>query len=219
MGSLTDSTPKPLLPVAGRPFLCYVLDWLVQQGIKHVVLATGYLADTFLDAFGGSYKGVEIKYSTEHTPLGTGGALKLATAHLTEEPVYVLNGDTYFPIELAKLASCYFANNAELAVALRTVPNVERYGAVTVSGAFITEFSEKGTTGPGTINGGIYLVGPHSLRTKASQVPFSLELDLIPQLVAQQRVAFAKFVTPFIDIGIPEDLAKAGELVTVPEKY
>ena len=213
LGALTDSTPKPLLPVAGRPFLCFVLDWLVQQGITRVVLATGYLSDSFRQSIGTSYKSLNVEYSTENTPLGTGGALRLAASFVMEGPVYVLNGDTYFPIELPKLAACYWANRAELAVALRTVPNTERYGAVATDGAFITAFSEKGSTGPGSINGGIYLIDATALRAKAPAGPFSLERELIPVLVDQQRVVFAHFETSFIDIGIPEDLARAGALV------
>jgi D-glycero-alpha-D-manno-heptose 1-phosphate guanylyltransferase len=209
LGALTARTPKPLLPVAGRLFIHHLLDFLSGRNVRRVVLATGYLADEFETALGRGYRDIALSYSREEAPLGTGGAIVRALGGLADPSVFVLNGDTYFPVDLAALAARHAATGVALSLALRRIPDVARYGQVTLDGDRVTALHEKGGQGPGLINGGVYLVDRAALLADAPAGPFSLERDLFPRWV--QRGALAGFVSDayFIDIGIPDDLRRA----------
>jgi len=134
--SVVNDVPKPMASVAGRPFLAWVLDFLAIQGLRRVVLATGYMADHVQDAIGEHWQGMNIAYSVEREPLGTGGALKLAAAQLHGDAAHVLNGDTFLRYSLSGLEDAANAACTPIAVALARVPDVARYGSVAVS--FIT---------------------------------------------------------------------------------
>ena len=209
LGSLTGQTPKPLLPVAGQPFILHVLDQLIAQGIRHAVLATGYLATQFDDVVGGRYRTLRITYSVEEDPLGTGGAITRALAHTPLEQVFVLNGDTYFKADLRALEAAHASAAADFSLIVRRVEDVARYGQITFAGNRVTGMSEKGRTGPGFINGGIYLVARTPLLADAPAGAFSLERDLLPRWVATRPVGCICSDGYFIDIGIPSDLARA----------
>lgn len=209
LGALTEQTPKPLLPVAGRPFLLHVLDYLIQQQVKKVVLATGYLAGEFEQALGSEYRGVSLAYSCEASPLGTGGAIALALESDGAADVFVVNGDTYFPVSLAELSNVHARRRASLSMALRHVPDASRYGHITVAQDLVTAMHEKGTAGPGLINGGIYLINRSALLAEAPTGAFSLERDLLPRWIPQHVVACTVAGSYFIDIGVPADLARA----------
>ncbi len=209
LGALTQQTPKPLLNVAGRPFLLHVLDYLVRQRIKKILLATGYLAGEFDYVLGADYRGVSLTYSHEDTPLGTGGAIALSMTLIEEQDVFVLNGDTYFPVDLSELAQVQVARQADLAMVLRQIPDVSRYGHITAAQGLVTAMHEKGATGPGLINGGIYLINRASFLADAPAGAFSLERDLLPRWIQRRAVASTVADCYFIDIGVPSDLARA----------
>jgi D-glycero-alpha-D-manno-heptose 1-phosphate guanylyltransferase len=209
LGVLTEQTPKPLLPVAGRPFLFHVLDYLIRQQIKKVVLATGYLAGEFEQALGSGYRSLSLAYSYEAAPLGTGGAIALALASVGASDVFVLNGDTYFPVNLAELSKVHARRQASLSMVLRHIPDVSRYGHMTVAQDVVTAMHEKGSTGPGLINGGIYLINRAAFLADAPTGAFSLERDLLPRWIAGHAVACTVADNYFIDIGVPADLARA----------
>ena len=97
--SVVPDLPKPMAPVAGRPFLAWVLDRLVDAGFESAVLAVGYRHEIIRAHFGEDYRGMALRYSVETTPLGTGGAMRLAADHVTALPVFVLNGDTYLELD------------------------------------------------------------------------------------------------------------------------
>jgi D-glycero-alpha-D-manno-heptose 1-phosphate guanylyltransferase len=209
LGALTEQTPKPLLSVAGRPFLFHVLDYLIQQKIKRVILATGYLASEFEQALGSEYCGVSLAYSYEATLLGTGGAIALALAQTAAPEVFVLNGDTYFPADLTALDNVHTIQRASLSMILRRIPEVSRYGHITVERDLVTALHEKGATGSGLINGGIYLLNRAAFLADAPVGAFSLERDLLPDWIARQAVACTLADNYFIDIGVPADLERA----------
>lgn len=209
LGALTEQTPKPLLPVAGRPFLFHVLDYLIRQQIKKVILATGYLADEFEQTLGPEYRGLSLTYSYETVPLGTGGAIALALAPAGSLEVFVLNGDTYFPADLAKLAMMHASQRASLSMVLRQIPDVSRFGHIATAQNVVTAMHEKGSTGPGLINGGIYLINRTAFLADAPAGAFSLERDLLPHWIPRQAVACMVADSYFIDIGVPSDLARA----------
>lgn len=201
--------PKPMATVAGRPFLEYVLDRLVHGGITDIVLSVGYRADAITGHFGESYRGARLSYSIEKELLGTGGAILKATAARATEPHLILNGDTLLALDYAKFIDWYEAAPADMAMVLRAVPDVARYGAVLVSGEKVTGFTEKGRHGPGLINAGVYIMRPQLFEAHGLSGKFSLEADLLMPFAGQ--IAPRAFVTDsyFIDIGIPEDFDRA----------
>lgn len=202
-------TPKPLAPVAGRPFLAWVLDELVNGGITRLILATGHGAASIRDTIGESWQGVDVVYSQEDEPLGTGGALKLAIAHSSGGGVHLVNGDTYLEYSPASLREQASSLGVDAAVALARVPDVGRYGAVDVREGLVHSFHEKGQQGPGLINAGCYFLGPGVLGNLPGIDAFSFERDVLPVLAQERRLAGYAEADRFIDIGIPEDYAKA----------
>lgn len=206
LGTLTAETPKPLLDVGGRPFIDWVVANLERQGVEHVVLTTGYRADAFeewLDAHDGP---ASVSTFIETEPLDTGGALTLLGDRL-DESFFVLNGDTLFDAPLDGLADLLALPDTAMSIALRAVEDVERYGRVTLDGARVSGFAEKATHGAGLINGGVYAVRRSALAGRSA--PLSIERTLIPELVAQGRVRGRPCDGYFIDIGLPETLARA----------
>jgi D-glycero-alpha-D-manno-heptose 1-phosphate guanylyltransferase len=211
LGARTEQTPKPLVDVAGRPFLFHVLDYLLRQNIRRVILATGYLGRKFEQTLGSSYRGLAIDYSYEEAPLGTGGAIALALNQTGESEVFVLNGDTYFPVELNALVALQTEKRTSLSMVLRRVTDVSRYGQITLEQNLVTELQEKGAARPGLINGGIYRLNRSAFIGDAPMGAFSLERDLLPRWVSCGKVAGTVAADYFIDIGVPADLQRAQE--------
>jgi D-glycero-alpha-D-manno-heptose 1-phosphate guanylyltransferase len=210
--SVVSDVPKPMAPVGGRPFLAWVLDCLAAQGLRRVVLATGFMADKVQAAIGGRWQGMDIAYSVEREPLGTGGALKLAASQLRGEAAHMLNGDTFLRYSLSGIEDAAIAAHTPIAVALAQVPDVARYGAVTVHDGRITTFNDKGGQGPGLINAGSYYLSADALQTLPGQAAFSFETEVLrPQAAAGRLAAFTQ-TQEFIDIGVPEDFLRAQAL-------
>ncbi len=206
-----------MAPVAGVPFLQILLEQLRAQGIREIILGTGYLAEQVEKHFGDGAKfGLTISYSRETTPLGTGGAVKLAEP-LLSDPALILNGDSYVDWQLAPLLATAAEHAADLVMALQSVPDVSRYGSVTLADdGRITGFVEKGArTGPGLINAGVYLLRRQLLANLPNGEPISLERDLFPQLLDGSAYGVVSRGL-FIDIGIPEDLERAQTLLARP---
>jgi D-glycero-alpha-D-manno-heptose 1-phosphate guanylyltransferase len=212
---LVSDLPKPLAPVAGRPFLAWVLDFLAEQGIRRVILATGYMAEKVQDAIGPQWRGMDVAYSVEHEPLGTGGALKLAVSRLQGAAVHVLNGDTFLRYSLSGLEGAAEAADAPIAIALANVPDVARYGATVVHAGRITAFHEKGGHGPGLINAGSYYLSSDALQSLPARTSFSFEAAVLhPQAAVGGLAAFMQ-TQEFIDIGVPEDFIRAQSLFAI----
>lgn len=209
--SVVSDVPKPMAPVAGQPFLCYLLDRLMRQGYSHVVLATGYLHEKVEAFFGNEYHGVAINYARELSPLGTGGAMVNALQHCSGERITVLNGDTLFDIDHDQLYSFAAAKQSPLAIVLRQVPDSGRYGAVEVDAeGRIMAFKEKDPAGgQGLINGGIYCIDRTLLDGFSVGQPFSFEKELMQQRYRDERFYAYASEAYFIDIGIPDDYARA----------
>ncbi|HCV96614.1 D-glycero-alpha-D-manno-heptose 1-phosphate guanylyltransferase [compost metagenome] len=201
--------PKPLAPVAGRPFLAYVLDNLAQGGIRRVILATGYLGERVEEAIGSRWQGMSVVYSREPEPLGTGGALALAVRQLQGQAVHLSNGDTflrYLPRQLQQRAE---QEQVALAVALARVEDVGRYGAVELADGRVAAFNEKGGHGPGFINAGSYFLGAAALSALPDRAVFSFETDVLLPRAASEGLAACVDTADFIDIGVPEDYRRA----------
>lgn len=207
LGELTKDIPKPLLPVAGRPFIFHVLDYLNEQGIKKVILSVGYLGHQFEKLLGKNYQELSLDYSIEETPLGTGGALAEALSMVQEKNVFAFNGDTLFQADLKELEKRHDWQQAALSLVLRHVEDTSRYGRIEFEKELVTHFHEKGIAGPGHINGGIYLVQKKQWPSFEKET-CSLESEVLPQMIHKGKVACITSDQYFIDIGVIEDVEK-----------
>jgi len=205
--------PKPMAPVAGRPFLCHVLDPLCNAGFEFAVLAVGYRHEAIRDYFGARYRDLELRYSVEATPLGTGGAMRLAARGIdAATPLFVLNGDTYVELDYRAMLDAHAAARATMSMAVCAVADVGRYGALELDGGTVTGFREKGGDGAGHINAGTYLFARDLLDAIPDDTPYSFEQQLlVPEVKAIRPRAFLASGL-FIDIGVPEDYARAQTL-------
>lgn len=212
--AVLSDRPKSMALVAGRPFLEILLRQLRAAGIREVVLGTGYRAEQIERYFeNGNRLGISIQYSREQEPLGTGGALKLAEPSLND-PVLVLNGDSYADWALTDLLQVYRAKQATAVMVLQSVPDVSRYGNVTVDAdGRVVAFVEKGArAGAGVINAGIYLVQRQIIAALPRMTPISLERDVFPNLLKGKLYGLVS-TGNFIDIGVPADLERAQTLL------
>jgi len=212
--ALIPSTPKALAPVGDRPFLELLVRQLQGQGIRRLVMCSGYLADQIESEFGdGRNLGVTIEYSKELEPLGTAGAIKLAERYLQSVSEFlVMNGDSFLEIDLHQLIQFHRAHGGLATMAVVSVENAGRYGTVrTDSSNRITEFDEKtGKDSPGLINAGVYVFS-RALLEHISAGQVSLEKDVFPKLLDQGMYALEQKGV-FIDIGTPVDYARAQHL-------
>ena len=207
---VTSELPKPMAPIGSRPFLEYLLDYLVEQDIEAAVLAVSYKWQVIREHFSDDYRGMPLTYSVEDEPLGTGGAMKQALETLSDDEVVVLNGDTLFRVDLQGMADRHRSGARRLSMALKQVADSGRFGRVQVSNnGVITNFLEKATNGPGWINGGVYMLNRQLFSDFQMPQSFSFEKDLVePNIARIQPLAFQSDAY-FIDMGIPEDYRRA----------
>lgn len=209
LGELTRELPKPMIAVGGRPFLAFVLDRLVDGGVRRVTLSVGYRADAIRAHFGDRYRDATLRYAVEEDALGTGGAIAFALQGMGDAPVLVVNGDTLLQADFAAIARWYLQEPVPLAMVLRRMDDVARYGAVTMEGDRVTGFLEKGRAGPGLINAGVYAIQPSLFANLGLPRAFSFEADVLQKHGLQLRPRAYVSDAWFIDIGIPADLERA----------
>lgn len=206
---LISDLPKPMAPVNGKPFLHYIFQYLLRQNITDVILSVGYKHESIQSYFGSEYLGIKIRYSIEHEPLGTGGGIKQAF-ELIDNEAFVLNGDTYFDVNLAELRTFYVQSKSDLVLALKSLTHFDRYGTVRMDPHHrITEFCEKKFMPRGLINGGIYFFKKKLFEQLNTPDKFSFETDVLEKYSATLHFGGKVFDGFFIDIGIPEDYQKA----------
>ena len=210
--SVVSDVPKPMAPVAGRPFLAWILDRLADAGFGRVVLAVGYRHEAIRDHFGFAYRGMSLVYSVEEAPLGTGGAMRLALDQISESPVFVLNGDTYLEVDYAAMLAAHVAHGVGLTVAVARVADMSRYGSLEIKDDRICGFLEKGSQGPGYINAGVYLMARGILDAFPVGRSHSFENELLVPRVEELRPLAFRADGLFIDIGVPEDYERAQRL-------
>lgn len=213
---LVSDVPKPLAPVAGRPFLAWVLDHLAANGVRRVILATGYMSDRIETAIGHEWRSMAIEHSVETEPLGTGGAVREASGKLRGDNALVLNGDTFLDFAPAAFAAAVARAGTGIGVALARVDDVARYGAVECDGDRVVRFREKGGSGPGRINAGCYFMTGEALAALPAARAFSFETDVLVPAAAAGRVCGYSETGGFIDIGVPEDYRRAQSLFAAP---
>lgn len=202
--------PKPLAPVAGRPFLWWLLRSLEVQGVQDVYLATGYKAALIEAAFGERFGPIRLHYVVEDEPLGTGGAILRASRDIETDEFFVLNGDTLAVADLSAMALAAQRHKPDATLAVARVDNAARYGTIAVDQQNqVTAFRAKGASGPGFISAGVYLIRHAALDPTLLPAKFSIEQDFFERELPRLRISAFPAVEAFIDIGVPEDYALA----------
>jgi mannose-1-phosphate guanylyltransferase len=207
---LTIHTPKPIVPIFGRPFLHYQID-LVRRvpEIDEVILSLNYQPRRIEEIFGhGDGLGVKISYVVEPAPLGTAGAVKYAGQSL-DETVVVFNGDVMTQVDLAAVLRLHRERKAKATIVLTPVENPTAYGLVeTAPDGSVRRFLEKPKPEEitcDTINAGIYILEPDTFDRIPKDTAWSIERSYFPSLV-ERRETFVAYVYHgyWIDIGTPE---------------
>ncbi len=213
--------PKPMAPVAGRPFLEILLDQIRRAGCSHAILSVGYLHEVIEEHFGAAWAGISIDFAVEHVPLGTGGGIRAALAHAAEENLLVLNGDTFLQADYAAMMRFHRARAVQLTMAVTRQPDIARYGGVlldanpdanpdaNLDASRVVGFEEKGRSGPGWINAGAYVVRRDIEWPANVAEEFSFERDFLAPGISRLAPAAYKVDGFFLDIGVPEDLDRA----------
>lgn len=203
--SVVADVPKPMAPIGARPFLSYVMEYLIAQGVEHIILATGYMHEVIESYYGASYQNAALTYSIEREPLGTGGGILQASRYAKTDDVCIVNGDTIFPVNLQSLVAVHTANQADITMSLKKMVDFDRYGVVRTAASRVIGFESKRYVQTGFINGGIYMMNIRSLQALRLPERFSFEADLLERYVAELRMYAYESDASFIDIGVPED--------------
>jgi D-glycero-alpha-D-manno-heptose 1-phosphate guanylyltransferase len=207
--------PKPMASVSDRPFLEYLLNYWIKQGVDRFILSVGYKWEIIQNHFGSNYKGAVIDYSIEKTQMGTGGGVLLAIKRLTEnQPFLVLNGDTFFKVPLADFQGFHNRSVSDISLALRQMSGTNRYDWIILNNEnSIKTFEPRSHKfKSGHINGGVYLINPEIFKDVAwdGSSKLSLEDEIIPKILsANKKLKGFICAEKFIDIGIPEDYKSA----------
>jgi D,D-heptose 1,7-bisphosphate phosphatase len=219
--SVVSDVPKPMAMVDGKPFLEYILSWLKNHNVQDVILLAGYKADKIREYFGNEFNGMSLSYSIEPKPSGTAGAIKYASKKYDLDKDFILiNGDTYFNVELESMIDFHQSHSTLATIALRLSDDISRYGIVSINDRFeITEFLEKEKSrDPGLINGGVYILNKKILDMIPEGQPYSIEREIFPVLAQNRLILGYPDGGHFIDIGIPKDYERAQILLPKWEK-
>ena len=207
LGERTKTTPKPMLPVGGRPFLDTLIDEIARyDAFDEILLLAGHKAESILARYDGTVRGrARLAVSLEQAPLGTAGALVHAAGQL-QERFLLLNGDSFFDFNILDLAAR--AKSSLVHMALRADVVGDRFGRVVVDGDRVRSFIAPGQGATGPVNAGVYVVD-RGILARVGGLPASLEQDVFPALAADGAMTGTSYRGYFIDIGIPEDFARA----------
>lgn len=208
---IVENVPKPMVDINGMPFLSFIMDYLVSHGVSKVLLSVGYKHEIIENYFGFRYKNIEIEYVFEAIPLGTGGAIRKALKYVSDDNVIVLNGDTFFCVNLSEMYDFHQGKSSNLTIAVKAMENCSRYGAVIIQNDRIVQFEEKSCNSFGYINGGIYIINSKVISSFINEFgnQFSFERDFIQKITKKINVFSYISNDYFIDIGIPEDYERA----------
>ncbi|QHW31546.1 NTP transferase domain-containing protein [Paenibacillus rhizovicinus] len=203
--------PKPMAPIRGVPFLTYLFEYLISNGISRAVLCTGYKHEVIHAYYGDVYKTLSLLYSVEDEPLGTGGAIKKGLSQVKSEQVAILNGDTFFEIaDLQAMLSFHRENQAALTIGAKQMYDFDRYGTLLLADDNRIEgFKEKQAMDQGYINGGVYILNRSELMHDSIPERFSFETEYMQMYYGNKRFLAYKSEGYFIDIGIPADYHRA----------
>jgi len=198
--------PKCMAPVGGQPFIAYLTDHFRRAGIRRFIFALGYKHDAFEEFFRTQFPDGGYSVSLEEEPLGTGGAIRQACTLATEETVLILNGDTFYDIELDALSAFHHEKDADCSLCLKSLQDFDRFGVVEVdSDQRVRLFREKQYYPEGLINGGVYALDRDRFLHEDLPAKFSFEKDYLEKVLDTRRIYGIRQDRYFIDIGIPED--------------
>lgn len=213
LSSVLNGIPKPMAPIGNRVFLEIILRRLKEAQVTEIVLSVGYKASVIQQYFGNEYAGLKIKYAAEPRPLGTGGAIRAALAYIRGAKTLVLNGDTYLDLNYRRMIQAHELAGRSLSIAALEVPDTSRYGQMLVQQDTVVGFSDQASGGSGTINAGVYVVEKGLFHDNQSE-SFSFERDFLARFVSSLRPYAYRSSGYFIDIGIPDDYARAQHELT-----
>ncbi len=201
-----DVLPKPMVPVQEKPFLYWLFRYLHAQKITNIILAVSHRAEVITQYFENEWMGIQIQYSFEYVPMGTGGAIRQAMELTHDKQVFVINGDTYFPIHLSKLKDHHEDFGNDITLAVKLLHSFDRYGTLSMdSRNRINAFHEKKFSDRGYINGGIYCINRATFIQNTPDTAFSIEKEVFEKQIKSLKIGGYKCKAGFIDIGIPED--------------
>lgn len=208
LSHIVSNVPKPMAPVAGKPFLEYILDDLVENGITHIILAVHHKKESIINYFGDYFKSAIIDYSIEKVPLKTGGAIKQGLSFCREDRVLVVNGDTFYKVPYQRMHQFSIKKGKMVTIAVKEMANFSRYGKIDINGnGVVTAFHEKEFCSKGYINGGVYDIARSALDLCPDT--FSIEDVYFPTILAEEEIQAFPCNNYFVDIGVPEDYQKA----------
>lgn len=213
--SLYPDLPKPMIPIGGKPFVEWVIEWLRGEGVTDVILSVGYRAAQIVEYFERErVKQVGVRCVKEEQLLGTGGAVRWVVREVHAPWCVVCNGDSLCPESLGGLREMAQRGSADVIMLASEVADVRDFGSVQVDEAGVVKgFVEKGESrGPGLVNAGVYFMRTEWARELPEQVPLSLERDVFPHM-QPGRLRAVRTSVPFLDIGVPERLAGAEEFL------
>ena len=208
LSGLFPDLPKALVPVAGRPFLAWQLDWLFSRGFSTVLLAAGYMGDKIREWVRQQSFNDRVSVSIEPEPLGTGGALKYLAATIGKNLFLTLNGDSLLPkLDYQQMEETHRKSGALATIAVTSIEDSGRYGAVLFDNkGKIIRFEEKKSSDAGWINAGIYLFEPAVLSAINPNKNVSIENEVFPSLAAEGKLFVFQAKPPLLDMGTPEGL-------------
>ena len=214
--SVVSELPKCMAPVNGRPFIDYVIHYLLQYQVNHFIFSVGYKSEAIISHIQTNYPELNAEFAIEATPLGTGGGIQLALTYVKEENAIIVNGDTIFEADLDALSTLHLQHKAACTLALKPMKQFDRYGVVTIDkNHLVTGFQEKKYYEEGLINGGIYMLNKLSFLQHPFPTVFSFEKDFLEKYIEQEKITGHSFDAFFIDIGIPEDYERAQTLLKI----
>ena len=208
LSHIVSDVPKPMAPVNNKPFLEYIFNNLSKYNLSKIIMAVGYKSNLIKEHFGDSFKEIKIEYSEELTPLGTGGAIKKAVSICRDKEIFIINGDTFFDVDLRNMKEIHRDSSCDITIAVKEMKHFNRYGTVIIENNRITKFIEKQDVDRGKINGGVYLINRNIFENLDDKV-FSFEQTILESL--KYTMCAYESNGYFIDIGIPEDYYKAQE--------
>jgi len=207
--SLVNEVPKPIAPIGEKPFLAWLIDYITDQGINRIIISVGYKKEKIIQFINKNYKDLDIVFSIENEPLGTGGAIARALILSQSENIFVINGDTFCKIKYKEMAFNHNEGIADISMVLKQENETKLRGSAVVSNGRVLKFIEKGNQGKGLINCGIYYFQKSIFDGYQLGKIFSFEKDFLQKHIS--KISVNAYLTDeyFVDIGIPNHYLKA----------
>lgn len=208
-----NDVPKVMADVNGKPFLKIILDDINNSNVNRVILATGYKKEYIKKYFNNKYGNINLVYSEENEPLGTGGAIKQALQYSYEDDIIIINGDVYQKINYQEIYNKHKKNNADVTLALKEMKNFDRFGSVIVDDDKITNFEEKKFVEKGLMSVGCYVFNKKKCMKYFESNKFSIENDFFTKYINDLKFSYYLYHDVFVDIGIPCDYDELRKLI------